>query len=59
MTIIYSCAKCGEDLVVHEKDAKIYRINRKHETEQDFEVMDNDCPNCGYSNFLKIFVEVD
>lgn len=56
MEIIYNCSKCGEENSIYQKDFTIYRDKRKDETIQDYDLQDNDCPNCGHSNFLRIFV---
>ena len=57
MRIHYSCARCRENLLV-ELDKTVIRQDPRNDV-QDYDIQDFDCPKCGHSNLIKIFLEVE
>lgn len=57
MGIYYNCARCGEELFVEVADL-IIKQDKRNDI-QDYDIQDFDCVECGHSNLIKIFLEVD
>ena len=61
ITIYYNCSKCNKELETYIDDVSItaQSENRNDVVNQDYDILDYDCPNCSHENFLKIYVEVE